>query len=72
MSKYIDLNIFEKEQLLNLIIANDIRGIRLVPITSINLNYLFPTKDLYIDFDSYISPLHLTCYIGKLEIFTIL
>ena len=72
MSKYIDLNILEKEQLLNLIIANDIRGIRLVPITSINLNYLFPTKDLYIDFDTYISPLHLTCYIGKLEIFTYL
>ncbi len=62
----------EKTKLFSMIYLNDIKQLRLISITSINLNFLFSSSFLNITFDKEISPLILACYIGKLEILTYL
>ena len=67
-----EMTMEEKWKLLTIIYLSDIRQLRLISITSINLNFLYPTSSLDISIDKEISPLILACYIGKLEIITYL
>ena len=59
----------QKESLLNIIYQSDIRQIRLLPTNTYNLNFHFPFKNTNIHFDHQITPLILSCFIGKLDIF---
>ena len=67
-----EMTMEEKWKLLTIIYLSDIRQLRLISITSINLNFLYPTSSLDISIDKEISPLILACYIGKLEIISYL
>ncbi len=67
-----ELSLEEKGKLLTMIYLNDIRQLRLISITTINLNFLFPSSALDLSFDKEISPLLLACYIGKLEVLSYL
>ena len=62
----------EKENILSLILQSDIRKLRQLPISTYNLNFLYPSKFLDIKFDKQITPLLLACYIGKIDIFLLL
>lgn len=62
----------EKLNFLKLILNSDVKQIRKFPISSVNLNFLFPASLIGIKFDKEITPLILCCYIGKLEIFNYL
>ena len=59
----------QQESLLNIIYTSDLRQLRLLPTSTYNLNYHFPFKNQNINFDLQITPLILSCYIGKLDIF---
>ena len=62
----------EKLNFLKLILNSDVKQIRKLPISTINLNFLFPASFIGIKFDKEITPLILCCYVGKLEIFNYL
>lgn len=62
----------EKLNLIKLILNSDVRSIRKTPISSVNLNFLFPSSLIGLKFDKELTPLILCCYIGKLEIFNYL
>ena len=49
----------EKENILSLILQSDIRKLRQLPISTYNLNFLYPSKFLDIKFDNQITPLFL-------------
>ena len=64
-----ELSNAEKENLLNIIITNDIYQLRQLPLSTFNLNFLYPTKNFDLKFDKEISPLLLSCFVGKIDIF---
>ena len=59
----------EKLSMFKYILNSDIKQIRKFPIETVNLNFLFPSALIGLNFDKEISPLLLCCYIGKFEIF---
>lgn len=67
-----ELTNVEKENLLTLILQSDLRQLRTFPLSSYNLNFLYPASPLNIKFDKQITPLLLSCYIGKIDIFILL